>query len=243
MPDLERFSLALETALTRKRESIGTYMEKTLHHTLKLYYGGESATEANVGRFVADIVREDGIYEIQSKAFYRMKEKLRDFLSVCHVTVVYPVVASKTVVWADVEAGEIISSAKSPKKGSLYSVLPELYALREFLSDGNLSFICAFVDCEEYRYADGFGKDKKKRATKVDIIPTAFRDEVTFGVAEDYTMFLPLSLPETFTSADYAKATKLRKDDARKALLVLTDIGAVSRVGAKGRSVLYKCNI
>lgn len=240
MPDSVRFSHALETALSRKRESVGTYMEKTLHHTLKLYYGGDSATEAKVGRFVADIVREDGIYEIQSKAFYRMREKLRDFLSVSTVTVVYPVIASKTVIWADAETGELISSARSPKKGSLYSVLPELYGVREFLRDGNLSFICAFVDCEEFRYADGYGKDKKKRATKVDIIPKEFRDEVSFGVPEDYTMFLPLSLPETFTSSDYAKATKLRKDDAGKALLVLTDMGAIARVGAKGKNFLYK---
>ena len=53
-------------------------------------------------------------------------------------------------------------------------------------------------------------------------------------------MFLPLSLPETFTSSDYANATKLRKDDAGKALLVLTDMGAITRVGAKGKNFLYK---
>lgn len=239
MSDQMSFSEALETALSRSRESIGTYKEKTFHHTLKLYYGGLHSTEANVGRYVADVVREDGIYEIQSKAFYRMREKLRAFLSVSPVTVVYPITVSKTVHWADSETGEIISTSKSPKKGSVYCILPELYALREFLKDPNLTFIEVLADCDEYRYADGYGKDKKKRATKVDIIPSVLKDEITIRGVEDYKIFLPENLPEVFTSADYAKATKLRKADAGKSLLVLTETGTVTRVGNKGNSILY----
>ena len=233
------FSEALETALSRNRESIGTYKEKTLHHTLKLYYGGLHSTEANVGRYIADVVREDGIYEVQSKAFYRMIAKLEAFLSVSPVTVVYPVTVSKNIIWADIETGEIVSTSRSPKKGSVYSILPELYSLRQFLKNDNLSFICAFVDCDEYRYADGYGKDKKKRATKVDIIPSELKEEIFIDGVDDYNIFLPESLPETFTSADYAKATKLRKSDSGKALLVLTEVGAVNRVGMKGKSILY----
>ncbi|MBE6890932.1 MAG: hypothetical protein E7481_02775 [Ruminococcaceae bacterium] len=233
------FSEALETALSRNRESIGTYKEKTLHHTLKLYYGGLHSTEANVGRYIADVVREDGIYEIQSKAFYRMTAKLESFLSVSPVTVVYPVTVSKHIIWADIETGEIVSTSRSPKKGSVYNILPELYSLRQFLKNDNLSFICALVNCDEYRYADGYGKDKKKRATKVDIIPTCLIDEVRICGTEDYKMFVPDSLPEIFTSADYAKATKLRKSDSGKALLVLTETGAVNRVGTKGKRILY----
>lgn len=233
------FSEALETALSRNRESIGTYKEKTLHHTLKLYYGGLHSTEANVGRFIADVVREDGIYEVQSKAFYRMTAKLESFLSVSPVTVVYPVTVSKNIIWADIETGEIVSTSRSPKKGSVYSILPELYSLRQFLKNDNLSFICAMVDCDEYRYADGYGKDKKKRATKVDIIPSELKEEIFIRSVEDYKIFLPENLPETFTSADYAKATKLRKSDSGKALLVLTEVGAVNRVGMKGKSILY----
>ena len=233
------FSEALETALSRSRESIGTYKEKTLHHTLKLYYGGLYSTEANIGRFVADVVRDDGIYEIQSKAFYRMTSKLEAFSSVNPVTVVYPVTVSKNIIWADTETGEVVSRSKSPKKGSVYSILPELYSLRNFLKNENLTFICALVECDEYRYADGYGKDKKKRATKVDIIPTCLKDEIQICGSEDYKIFLPDSLPEVFTSSDYSKATKLRRGDASKALLVLTEVGAVSRVGTKGNSILY----
>jgi len=239
MNDKITFSEALEKALLRSRESIGTYKEKTLHHTLKIYYGGEFATEANVGKFIADVVRDDGIYEIQSKAFFRIKEKLKNFLSVTPVTVVYPIIVTKSILWTDTETGEIVSQSKSPKKGSVYSILPELYALREILKDQNLTFIAVLVKCDEYRYADGFGKDKKKRATKVDIIPTEFVDEIKLSCIDDYKLFIPENLPENFTSHDYSKLTKLRVSDSQKALLVLTELGIVSRVGYRGRYLLY----
>ena len=145
----------------------------------------------------------------------------------------------KNILWADTATGEVVSRAKSPKKGTIYNLLPELYALRELLQDPNLSFIAVLVNCDEYRYADGFGKDKKKRATKVDIIPTEFIDEIFFETVENYMIFLPETLPETFTSSDYAKATKLRLAEAQKALLVLTDLGVVKRIGNKGRNILY----
>ena len=111
--------------------------------------------------------------------------------------------------------------------------------MRSFLKNENLSFVCVLVNCDEYRYADGYGKDKKKRATKVDIIPTCLIDEVKIYGTEDYKMFVPDSLPEIFTSADYAKATRLHANDARKALIVLTEMGAVTRVGTKGKNILY----
>ena len=237
--DKMNFSEALATALSRTRQSIGTYKEKTLHCTLKLYYGGFHSIEVPIGKYVADVVREDGIYEIQSKAFYRIASKLKEFLSVSPVTVVFPISETKYISWVDVSSGDVFSRVKSPKKSSVYSILPELYSLREFLKSPNLDLIEVLVDCDECRYADGYGKDKKKKATKVDIIPTELKDEIFIGKDSDYKIFLPDALPEIFTSADYSKATKLRRADASKALLVLTEMDVVSRVGTKGNSILY----
>ena len=239
MSNVIDFLEARDKALARSRESIGTYQEKTLHHTLKLYYGGEFATEAKVGRYVADVVREDGIYEIQSKAFFRIKEKLKAFLTVTPVSVVYPIKITKNILWTDIETGEIVSRSKSPKKGSVYNILPELYALKDFLKEPDLTFIAVLVNCDEYRYADGFGKDKKKRASKVDIIPTELIEEIFLKTPEDYKLFFPETLPEIFTSADYSKETKLRLSDSQKSLLVLTELGLIKRIGNKGRSILY----
>ena len=107
------------------------------------------------------------------------------------------------------------------------------------MKDPCLTFIAVLVNCDEYRYADGFGKDKKKRATKVDIIPTELKEEVFLRTTEDYKIFLPESLPETFTSSDFAKETRLRLSDSQKAMLVLAELGLIKRIGNKGRSILY----
>ena len=64
-------------------------------------------------------------------------------------------------------------------------------------------------------------------------------EEIFLKTPEDYKLFLPESLPEIFTSADYSKETKLRLSDSQKALLVLTEFGLIKRIGKKGRSILY----
>ena len=72
---------------------IGTLNEKTLHAVLKCYYEPCTARhEIQLGRYVADIVSETGIVEIQTRAFHKLRDKLRYFLSISDsVTVVYPV--------------------------------------------------------------------------------------------------------------------------------------------------------
>lgn len=244
MTDLQKrdFSGAVAEAQARARESIGTYKEKTLHSALKYYYGGRNATEARIGKYVADAVSEDGIYEIQSAAFYRMKDKLEAFLSVSAVTVVFPIASTKYISWIDTSTGAVLSRNRSPKKGSIYKILPEIYSLRGFLSEPRLSFVAALADCEEYRYADGWSRDGKKGATKIDIVPTALKDELFLRAAEDYAAFIPEDLPEEFTSFDYAKKTRLPRGDAQKALLVLTDTGTVERTGRNANKIIYRAS-
>jgi len=64
-------------------------------------------------------------------------------------------------------------------------------------------------------------------------------DEIKLSCIDDYKLFIPENLPENFTSHDYSKLTKLRVSDSQKALLVLTELGIVSRVGYRGRYLLY----
>ena len=69
-----------------------------------------------VGSFVADIVGENGIIEIQTRGFDRLGRKLDAFLEAARVTVVYPVVPKRGLCWVDPETGEIFEKRKSPKK-------------------------------------------------------------------------------------------------------------------------------
>ena len=73
-------------------EIIGTLGERSLHAVLKRFLQpDENRHEVRVGRYVADIFDENGVTEIQTRQFYKMKRKLAAFLPEHAVTVVYPV--------------------------------------------------------------------------------------------------------------------------------------------------------
>ena len=91
MIDTERFLQARKEALGRVGGAggIGTLSEKALHAALKSYYEPDfESREVKVGGFVADIVGENGIIEIQTRGFDRLGRKLDVFLEAARVTVV-----------------------------------------------------------------------------------------------------------------------------------------------------------
>ena len=70
---------------TGPRGGIGTLGEKSLHAALKLYYEPDSSRhEIPVGQYVADIVNEEGIIEIQTKHLSSMPNffYMSDFLCI-----------------------------------------------------------------------------------------------------------------------------------------------------------------
>ena len=82
MIDTERFLQARKEALGRVGGAggIGTLSEKALHAALKSYYEPDfESREVKVGGFVADIVGENGIIEIQTRGFDRLGRKLDVF--------------------------------------------------------------------------------------------------------------------------------------------------------------------
>ena len=94
----ERFEQARQTVLhsERIRDGIGTLGDKTLHAVLKRYMEPyEGSHEIKIGSYVADIVGEDGIIEIQTQGFDKLRKKLTAFLEVSTVTVVYAIASTK----------------------------------------------------------------------------------------------------------------------------------------------------
>lgn len=240
--DRSRFQQAcrLATESLRGQNGIGTLGEKTLHAALKAYYEPDSENhEIKIGRYIADIVGEDGIIEIQTRSFDQLRKKLEDFLSVAHVTVVYPVAAVKWLLWVDPQTGEISKPRKSPRKGVAQDAFRELYKIRPLLSHPNLTIRIALLEIEEYRYRDGWSTDGKKGSTRCDRIPAAFMGEIVLNTPSDYQQLLPAGLPSPFTAKDYQKAAGIRLPNARTALLLLYELGAVDRIGKVGNAYLY----
>lgn len=243
MPDQQRFLWATEKISdeTRAKKGIGTLGEKTLHAVLKYYYEPDDANhEIAIGRYVADICGENGVIEIQTRQFRSLRKKLTDFLSVCEVTVVYPVARQKWLIWVDAQAQAVTKKRKSPKIGSPYEILPELYKIKPLLHTPGLHFKIALIDLEEYRCLNGWDESGKKGASRYDRIPLRIDDEIVIDTVQDYAKLVPASLNETFTVSDYQRTTRLSLQSARIALNVLFHTGAVVRCGKKGNAFIYK---
>ena len=229
------------------RGGIGTLGEKTLHAVLKHFYEPDpEAHEIRVGPYVADIVGEAGIIEIQTGNLQSLRKKLAAFLEAAQVTVVYPVTRRKCLLWVDPESGEASARRKSPREGNYPDAMFELYKILPLLAHPNLRLCLPLVDLEEYRLRDGWSADKKRGSHRYERIPLALAGQLDLRGPEDWcstetqAAFFPAGLPAPLTSKDYAKAARLSVSAAQTALRVLAQMGAVERQGKRGNLWLYE---
>ena len=201
----------------------------------------ESKHEIRADGYVVDAVTDDGIiHEIQSKAFFRLRDKLTKLSSNHTVEVVLPITTSKEIVWISPVSNEIVSVNKSSTHNKIQKLLVEMYGLRELLDNDKLIFRAILIEEREYKYLDGYGPNYKNKATKINKIPTKLIRDQRFTCRDDFREMVPFSCDTKFTSREFAKATKISLDDARTSLLVLTELGIVSRIGKVGNNILYK---
>lgn len=211
---------------------------------LKNFYEPDTAfQEVKIDRFVADIQRSGEIIEIQTRNFNSMRKKLDKFLELYPVTIVYPIVYTKWLYWIDEKTGEVSAGRKSPKRGSFYDAFYELYKIKTYLANPNLHICLTLVNAEEYRVLNGYGKDRKKGASRYDRIPVSLVDELYIGSREEYSVLLPGSLPDIFSVKDYAKHAHIQIRYAQLAINIFKYIGIIEQSGKNGRSFLYSRKI
>jgi len=229
------------------RGGIGTLGEKTLHAVVKEFFEPDAeAHEVRVGPYVADIVGEGGIVEIQTGNFDRLRPKLSAFLEVSQVTVVLPLTHFKWLIWVDPESGDVTPRRKSPRAGGYPDAMNELERIKPSLQHPNLRLTLLLVDLEEYRLRDGWSRDKKRGSHRYERIPLALAGRLDLRSVEAWrspraqAAFFPEGLPSPFTSKDYAKAARLHINAAQTALRVLAHMGSVERCGKRGNLYLYE---
>lgn len=239
----ERFLAACDRIIHTEHieNGIGTLSEKTVHSVLKYYLEPDTSFhEVKTGRYVADIRTPDGIYEIQTRQFNKLRNKLEAFLPEYSVTVVYPIPHIKYLRWIDGQTGEITPARKSPKKGVFQSVFYELYKIKPYLTHPNFHLLLMLIDLEEYRFLNGYSKDRKKGSIRSDRIPTALYASETIMSVDDYKKLIPDELDDTFTAKDFAKACHVNMTIAQPAVNVLTHVGALKHIGKRGQAYLYQ---
>lgn len=236
--DRERF-LACCAARYGYAGQVGTLSEKQLHAAVKAYLEPrQQCQEQRVGRVIADIRNEAGVTEVQTRSFQKLRAKLPALLAAGPVTIAYPVAVQKWLYWAHPETGELSGGRKSPKQGADFDILYELYWLRDFLSEENLSVLVLGVAAEEYRLLDGWGNEGKRGSHRQLMQPKDLLWQKRFHVSELATL-LPADLPAAFTAKELAKAYKRQPAFGSRAAAVLLAAGVIAKTGQRGRAYLY----
>ena len=238
--DILRFEEACARVRNGERliKGIGTKGEGSVHAVLKNYFEKDKQSQdMPIGRFIADIVGEDGIVEIQTSHFANLRDKLEAFLPVSRVTVVFPVYVNKDIVTMTHE-GTVIAKRRSPLKGTAFDIFREIYPIASFLTDSNLSIHIMMLECEEYRIRQE--TDSKRAKPHVsDRFPTKLVDEIRIDSPEDWEQLIPCLRKSEFTSTDLINIHHISRKYASVALSVLHKGGILRRIGKGGNTFRY----
>ncbi len=225
-------------------KGIGTYAEGEVHAALKrLYEPDETYHEVRCLGYIADVLHGNEIVEIQTKGFSGMRDKLDAFLSAYDVTVVYPVLRTKTVRWIDPSTGELSKPRKSPKKGTERDLLTELYGVAGFVNNDRFHLHVVLCDAEEIRSLDGWSRDKKKGSSRFSLSPVAIGDRLIYDNVSDLKTLIPPELPEEFTRKDLSKLLRLNGMRLSCALRSILSLGFAKQIGKQGRANLYRLTL
>ncbi len=229
-------------ALAGLEAGIGTLAERGVHRVVKQWLEPRSEMrEVSVGRYKADIMNENGIFEVQTRNFYRLQKKLEVFLPLYHVTVVYPVAGVKWVRWLNPQTGEISERRRSPKRGVPLDILYELAAIKQLLQNPNLSFLVPLLEVEEIRLLNGWGAGGKRGARRAASAPAALLGQAVFNGGQSFAAALPPGLLAAPFTVKELGAGLGRKNGrfAANATGALVALGVVKPAGKRGRATLY----
>ena len=231
MTDKERFSELCEkfAYLPTEENGIGTYREKRLHRILKELVAGEECHEIAVGGYVADVLCDGHITEIQTKNLGSILPKLKYYVEETDftVTVIHPIIAEKMLFRIDAETGEVLRKRRSSAHGSYFDGLAQLFYIREVLSCERVNIRLLLVSAEEHRYSEKM-RYRKEGAYISELYPKELIGERLITSPDDLAEFVP-DEPKEFTAKDYSLFGKV---DGRKlyyCLNLLHSLGLVER--------------
>ncbi len=239
--DRERFAALCqreEQNAAHEGTSIGTYGEKRLHRILKAFVSPRPEDwEIPVGSYVADVLCEGRITEIQTGSLRPLVKKLQYYLreSEYSVTLLLPVVSEKTIVRMDRETGEVLHARRSPKKLKERDVLPELYWIGESLPDPRLEVRLLWIRAEEHRFSERM-RYRKQGAYDAELYPKEILGERSFRGAASFLEFLPEA--EHFYASEYSRFIGLKGRKLYSCLNFLCSIDLLEKE-QEGRRILY----
>ncbi len=240
------FNVLCAAACERSSCGIGTLGEKTLHRTLKAFFcPSECVHEVKLYGHIADAVYGGTIYEIQTGGLFPLKKKLLSYKENTEydIEIVVPVVKKKSLVWIDPESGEMAAPRGTNAGLGKWHILAEMVYLLSVFDFSRMSLTVAELTVCDYKLLDGYGENKKKKATRYERLPTELLDIRNIKTRKDFAeYFLPEDLPNPFSSADFSRKTHLRRRSLSAALKVLLDMNMIRICGKEKNKILYEKN-
>lgn len=227
----------------KTENQITTYMERSLHASLKKHFcPNEDMHEIKMGRFVADACDGKTIFEIQTGNLAPLSKKLNFYLENTDfdIVVVRPIAKNRRIFWLN-ELGEVEKAPKiSPRHESIANGIADLLYVKELVGNGRVSFCFAIMEIDEVRLLDGYGKQKKIRATSADRIAGEIYDIKYIRNENDIRRELfPLLPDKDFTREELSKLLKLKGLKLWSAQKLLIELGLL--VSEKdGRKLIFK---
>ena len=221
-----------------ERAGIGTYMEKRLHRILKRWVrDDERFFEVPVGRSIADVRTEEGIFEIQTGSLRPLFPKILRYLEETEetVTVMVPLIATKRIVRMERETGEILRTRRVYRGGRLIDGIAHLYPIAACLADPRVRVMLVRLEADEYRYSERM-RYRKEGAFDAELFPRRLVECVTVCDPEELRRFLPEE--RSFYAAEYGAWSKLRGRDLYSVLNLFCTLGLLQRE-SEGRRYRY----
>ena len=249
--DLIRRYLADKKLLFAAPNDIGRLSERSMHKAMKLYLEPDEAFhEVRCGRSVADIRRGDTIWEIQTGALAPLVKKLTAFIAtpdVARVNLVCPLVAIKHSVWIDPGTGEMSRPTRSRKTARPAEILDRLYYILPFIGDDKFRLHVYMLEAEECKQLNGYGRDRKHRAQRTDIVPLGVVEHLELAQRDDYRVFIPEKLRGgEFTMGEWSAALRqqfgvlARGRRLWSGLDFMRRLGLVCQCGKRGHEMLWR---
>lgn len=240
MTDEGRFREVVKLVLAEQSldSGIGTLSEKAMHRTIKLYIEPRADRhEVAVGDYVADVLNERGIFEIQTGELSVLRPKLEKFLTQYPVTVVHPIPLKWRVKWVDAVSGDITSTGRQITGNGIYSAGYGLFKLRDILLREGFSVLLLTLSVDEYRKR--IEKRRCGEIRRIERIPRELLGCTVLKCKEDYLAFLPDCLGDSFTCAEYLKGIRARSRYDQYCLRLLCELGLLERE-KDGKRYIYR---
>lgn len=240
-----RFARLCDEAIAKRHRNgeagIGTLAEKRLHALIKNYICPDpDCQEVKVPgtRFVSDLRIGNEAYEIQTGEFFPMQKKIGYYLNSTdwNVTVIHPIPVRKWISWIEPETLEITPPRRCPRAGREEEILAQLWGLAPYLGNPRLRFRVLLLEAQDYKFRNGYSKDKKKGAERYERVPVSLLGDHRYQTPSDFAGLIPENLPSPFTAKEFSKCTRLRGKKLYAAIHALTALSLITPAEKRGRA-------